>query len=348
MNYNKSILFSGTFAIVFFLGIIYTNNIFHSALNAKKKELVLVEIKKGMGLSDISLLLSKKRIIKYRYLFNMQIILRGGSSHLKVGIYELSPSMTQNKIYKKISKGTIVTRTITIPEGFTVKMIAERLEKNGIARKKDIVRLSGKKEFILSLGLKVHSLEGYLFPDTYVLKVKMHPELVLKKMLKNLRKKITPEIKMKMQKQEKTLHEVLTLASIIEKETSISKERFLIASVFLNRLKKNMRLQSDPTVIYSLPNLKGKLSKKNLSYSSPYNTYLHRGLPPGPIANPGIQSILAVLNPSKEVFLYFVAKGDNGHIFSKTYKEHRANIRFIKKQRFRKVDLNYGTVSSSK
>tara|TARA_Y100000588_G_scaffold139293_1_gene153153 strand:+ start:5050 stop:6096 length:1047 start_codon:yes stop_codon:yes gene_type:complete len=348
MNYNKTLLFFGTVAIVFFLVIIYANNIFYSPSNVTNKELVLIEIKKGMGLSDISLLLSKKGIINHPYLFNTQIILRGSSSHLKVGIYELSPSMTQNRVYRTLLAGNVATRTITIPEGFTVKMIGEKLEKNGITNKKDIIRLSGKKEFILSLGLKTHSLEGYLFPDTYILRVKMHPELVLKKMIQNFRKKMTSEIRLKIQKQKKTLHEVLTLASIVEKETSVPKERFLIASVFLNRLKKNMRLQSDPTVIYSLPFLKRKLSKKDLSYNSPYNTYIRRGLPPGPIANPGIESILAVLNPSKKTFLYFVAKGDSSHFFSKTYKEHRRNIRFIKKQRLRKVDLNYGTVSSSK
>ena len=167
-------------------------------------------------------------------------------------------------------------------------------------------------------------------------------------MFRNLIKKITPEIKIKIKNQKRNLHEVLTLASIIEKETSISNERFLVSSVFQNRLKKNMRLQSDPTVIYSLPFFKGKLSKKDLVYNSPYNTYIHRGLPPGPIANPGLQSILAVLNPSKKNFLYFVATGNKGHLFSKTYKEHKKNIRVIKKQRFRKVDQNYGRVSSSR
>ena len=348
MNSKKTTLFFVTISIILVLTVIHATNIFYSSLNDQKKELKLIEIKKGMGLSEISLLLLQKKIINHRYIFNIQIIIRGSSSRLRVGNYELSPSMTQNKIYKTLIHGNVATRSVTIPEGFTVKMIAEKLEKNKITRKQDFMRLSGDKEFISSLGLKVPSLEGYLFPDTYSLRIKMAPELVLKKMLQNLNKKISPEIKIKIKNQRNTLHKVLTLASIIEKETSIPSERFLIASVFLNRLKKNMRLQSDPTVIYSLPFSKKKLSKKDLLYNSPYNTYIYKGLPPGPIASPGIQSILAVLNPANKSFLYFVAKGDKGHLFSKTYKQHRRNIRFIKKQRFRKVDLNYGTVSSSK
>lgn len=348
MNYKKTLPYILSILTISFLTVMYANNIFHSALDEKKKEFILIEIKKGMGLSDISSLLTKREIIHSPYLFDIQIILRGGSSRLRVGIYELSPSMTQNRIYKTLISGSVATRTVTIPEGFTVQMIGEKLEKNKITRKKDIMILSKEKKFISSLGIKVASLEGYLFPDTYIFKIRMKPELVLKKMFQNLRKKITPEIKIKIKNQKRSLHEVLTLASIIEKETSISNERFLVASVFQNRLKKNMRLQSDPTVIYSLPLFKGKLSKKDLLYNSPYNTYIHKGLPPGPIANPGLHSILAVLNPSKNNFLYFVATGNTRHLFSKTYKEHKKNIRVIKKQRFRKVDLNYGGVSSSR
>ena len=158
-----------------FLTTMYVNNIFHSALDEKEKRYIFIEIKKGMGLSDISSLLSKRKIIHSPYLFNMQIMLRGGSSRLRVGIYELSPSMTQNRIYKILLSGSVATRTITIPEGFTVQMIGEKLEKNKITREKDIILLSRQKKFISSLGIKVGSLEGYLFPDTYVLKIKMNP-----------------------------------------------------------------------------------------------------------------------------------------------------------------------------
>ena len=348
MNYKKKLSYFFSILIIFSLALMYTNNIFNTALSEKKKEHHLIEVKKGMGLFQVSSLLFKRGIIQSPYLFNIQVMLRGASKKLRVGIYELSPSMTQKKIYTILTNGFVATKKITIPEGFTVQSIAQKLEENKITSKEDFIRISREKEFITSLGLNVDSLEGYLFPDTYFFKIKTKPKLVLKKMFQNLRKKITPQIMTKISKQKSTLHKVLTLASIVEKETSIHNERFLIASVFLNRLKKNMRLQSDPTVIYSLPFFKGKLSKKDLRYNSPYNTYIHRGLPPGPIANPGFESIFAVLNPSAKKFLYFVAAEEKGHLFSRTYKEHRKKIRLIKKQRFRKVDLNYGGVSSSR
>ncbi|MDP6626047.1 MAG: endolytic transglycosylase MltG, partial [Nitrospinota bacterium] len=188
---------------------------------------------------------------------------------------------------------------------------------------------------VKKLGFNAHSLEGYLFPDTYYFEKKISDYDILKKMVDAFRKKIMiQEIMVEAKKSNLSLHEIVTLASVIEKETGKEEERPLISAVFHNRLRKKMRLQSDPTVIYAIRNFDGNLRKKDLRIDSPYNTYRYAGLPPGPIANPGLSSIKTAMQPAKANYLYFVSKKDGEHKFSSTLKEHnQAVLKYQKRRR---------------
>jgi UPF0755 protein len=185
------------------------------------------------------------------------------------------------------------------------------------------------------LGVNATTLEGYLYPDTYNFPRFTKPEEILRTMVARFHQFFTPEVKAQAAALNMTEHEVVTLASIIEKETGQEDERPLIAAVFQNRLKKKYPLQSDPTVIYDIPNFDGNLTRAQLTTSTPFNTYMHPGLPPGPIANPGIKSILAALHPAPVSYLYFVSKNDGSHQFSSTLTEHNQAVHHYQKKRTR-------------
>jgi UPF0755 protein len=193
------------------------------------------------------------------------------------------------------------------------------------------------KTLIAALGIKADTLEGYLYPDTYKFPREVKPKEVVVTMVDHLRHVFNADFQARAQELNMTLHEVLTLASLIEKETGSGDERPEISAVFHNRLKKRIPLQSDPTVIYSLPNFDGNLRKKDLSSPSPYNTYRWAGLPPGPIANPGVQAIRAALYPSNSRALYFVSRNDGTHHFSVTLAEHNEAVEKYQKRPFRRA-----------
>jgi UPF0755 protein len=244
--------------------------------------------------------------------------------------------MTPAEILSKLLNGQVLLHLLTIPEGLTITQIADVVSQQGLTDRVEFLRLAKDREFIMSLGIKAETLEGYLYPDTYKFPRPIKAREVLVAMVEQLRQEVGPDLLARIQELKMTMHEVLTLASVIEKETGSGGERPEISAVFHNRLKKHIPLQSDPTVIYGLPAFDGNLHKKDLSSPSPYNTYRVQGLPPGPIANPGIQAIRATLYPSDSRSLYFVSRNDGTHQFSATLIEHNKAVEKYQKRPFRR------------
>lgn len=287
---------------------------------------LLVEVQPGTGVRRISRELEAKGLLRHPLAFQLQARLRGGARRIRAGFYELSPAMPPRAIYRTLIEGRVAQRTVTIPEGYNLREIAEAFERAGLGSRETLIERARDPALLARTGAEGGSLEGYLFPDTYRFPVGTPPREMLLAMAQNLRRKFGPSLQERAEKLGVTLHEALTLASIVEKETPLASERALVAAVFWNRLRKNMPLQSDPTVAYSLPRLDGPLRRQDLAHDSPYNTYIHRGLPPGPIASPGLASIEAALHPADVDYLYFVATRSGGHAFSRTYREHQAAI----------------------
>jgi len=215
-----------------------------------------------------------------------------------------------------------IERFVQELEKLKVEMDAGRLKHGDYDQ-----RLARIIQEMRGVGIESDRAEGYLFPDTYSFPKGTSPQIVVRRMVQNFQKRFGPKLKARASEQGMTVHEVVTLASIIEKEAHTDTEKPLIAAVFLNRLKLQIPLQADPTVIYSLPHFDGNIHKEDLRFDSPYNTYRYRGLPPGPIANPGIKSIEAVLHPQKDGFLYFFHKEDGHAVYSRTAEEHAENLK---------------------
>lgn len=252
---------------------------------------------------------------------------------LKTGKYNLSKGLDELSALKRLGQGGKVSTLVTIPEGKTLQQVAEILAEQGICAKEDFLKQAKDQNFLLEFGIKAKSAEGYLFPDSYEFEIQASPKEVLARMIKRfftVYNSLSPD-QSNLPRLGFSLHEIVTLASIVEAEAQKNSERPIIAQVFLSRLKRRLPLQSCATVEYILKERKSRLSLKDLSIESPYNTYLHPGLPPGPIGNPGRNSLLAVLFPAKTDYLFFVSRGDGSHHFSKTSKEHQ-----IATQRYQK------------
>ena len=284
----------------------------------------------------IAALLEREELIKSRLAFVWLARYQSADRKIHAGEYELNASMTPAEILSRLTVGQVLLHPILIPEGLTMMQIADIFEQQGLVDRQEALRLMKDPVFIASLGIKAETLEGYLYPDTYKFPKGVRPKEVITTMVDHLRQVYGPDLEGRAQELKMTQHEVLTLASVIEKESGSNGEREEISAVFHNRLKKHIPLQSDPTVIYGLPNYDGNIHKKDLSSPSPYNTYRILGLPPGPIANPGIQSIRATLYPSNSRALYFVSKNDGTHQFSATLAEHNEAVEKYQRRPFRR------------
>lgn len=299
----------------------------------------IIVIPDGSTFQFVASLLERERLIKSRSAFVLLGKSQSVDRKVHAGEYELSPAMTPAEILAKLISGQVVLHPFTIPEGLTLTQIADLISQQGVTDRAEFIRLAKDRAFVASLGIKAESLEGYLYPNTYKFPRTVKAREVLVAMVEQLRQVVGPDLLARMQELKMTMHEVLTLASVIEKETGSGGERPEISAVFHNRLKKHIPLQSDPTVIYGLPAFDGNLHKKDLSHPSPYNTYRVRGLPPGPIANPGIQAIRATLYPSDSHSLYFVSRNDGTHQFSATLIEHNQAVEKYQKRPFRRASL---------
>ena len=299
----------------------------------------IVVVPDGSTFQFVASLLERERLIKSHSAFVLLGKSQSVDRKVHAGEYELNPAMTPAEILSKLLSGQVVFHPFTIPEGLTLTQIADLISQQGVTDRAEFIRLAKDRTFIASLGIKAETLEGYLYPNTYKFPRTVKAREVLVAMVEQLRQVVGPDLLARMQELNMTMHEVLTLASVIEKETGSGGERSEISAVFHNRLKKHIPLQSDPTVIYGLTAFDGNLHKKDLSNPSPYNTYRVRGLPPGPIANPGIQAIRATLYPSDSHSLYFVSRNDGTHQFSATLVEHNEAVEKYQKRPFRRASL---------
>ncbi len=297
---------------------------------------VVINVEKGASVTSIARLLAAKNIISNYYYFRIYYKLFYNDAHFISGDYLFDRPITMKEVIEKLAEGKVLVFKITIKEGLIIKEIAETLgdQPNIKIDADEIIRYTRSGRLIRDLDSKADDLEGYLFPDTYLLKGNMKPGEIVELMVNRLKEKFTDAMKWRARELKLSIRQVMTLASLIEKESANREERFLISSVFHNRLKEKMLLDCDPTIIYALKRenrYKGKLGWADLEYDSPYNTRKHRGLPPGPICNPGLDSIEAALYPENTNYLYFVAKDPHTHYFSETLDEHnRAVYRFIK------------------
>lgn len=294
----------------------------------------IVVIADGSTFQHVAGLLERERLIKSRSAFVLLGKAHAADRKIHPGEYELNPTMAPADILLKLLAGRVVLHSVTIPEGYTMVQIADVLAQYAITDRGEFLRLAKDQHFIKTLGISAETLEGYLYPDTYRFPKRVPAKDVIKAMVDQLNQVMTPAWQARAQEIHLTLHQVLTLASVIEKETGSGDERPQISSVFHNRLQKKIPLQSDPTVIYGLPNYDGNIHKKDLSHPSPYNTYRWAGLPPGPIASPGAEAIKAALYPASSPYLYFVSKNDGTHQFSETLNEHNKAVEKYQKQYF--------------
>jgi len=261
--------------------------------------------------------------------FKLELIarLKGFERKIQAGEYRLSNQMTPVELLEALTRGRVILYRVTIPEGFNIHQVAKRLAAAELADADTFLSAATDPALTKQLNIPADTFEGYLFPDTYSFARTAAAEKIIKTMVGQLRGNIPAKWEARARELGFSMHEIITLASIIEKETGVSEERAIIASVFHNRLQKNMRLESDPTVIYGIKDFDGNLTRVHLNQKTPYNTYKIKGLPPGPIANPGLASIRAALYPEDTDYLYFVAKPDRTHHFSETLAAHNQAVR---------------------
>lgn len=315
--------------IVFVLAmLIYALAVAHPVVQGKDP--VLFTVTEGMSAKDIADALAAKNVIRNKQVFRLVAKIDGLDSSLQAGEYEFLPGMSIQQIINNLANGRTVYRLLTIPEGYTVEQIASLLEKQnlGSAEKfKEIVRQPDGSAYLSAGGEGViYHGEGFLFPATYRIRPGTDETEIAQLMLKKFATEFTPEMQAQAAAEGLSVHDVVTLASLVEREARVENERPVIAGIFLRRLALGMPLQSCATVQYLLGDPKANLSIADTQIPSPYNTYLHYGLPPGPIANPGLPSIKAVLNAAQTPYLYFVATNQGTHVFSVTYEEHLAAI----------------------
>jgi UPF0755 protein len=286
-----------------------------------------IRVPAGLTLRQVATLLEEERVIRGVRKFLILAKLRGVETSIKAGEYSLHTRMLPSEVLRRLMVGEEALEPVTIPEGYTLLMIAELLDRRGLALKERFLEVASDPQFVGSTGTNAPTAEGFAFPDTYLLRKGMKEEDILGVMIARFREIYTEDFVRREKELGFTRNEVVTLASIIEKEASITSEKPLISAVFHNRLTRGMRLESDPTVIYGLEEFDGNLTKRHLRADSPFNTYVRKGLPPGPIANPGRDSIWASLNPAPVEYLFFVSKNDGSHHFSATASEHNRAVR---------------------
>jgi len=285
-----------------------------------EERFVEFRVENGESTSKVAERLEEEGIIKSRFLFKMIAKIKGRDRKIQAGLYHLSTNMSITDVLDILTNGAIYTIDVTIPEGFTTEMIAKRLSEKGLADEKKFLELCQKPELFDGIPKGVKTLEGYLFPDTYKFGPDTTEEEIIKTMIgkfKSVYEEVSKGYNGKLNE-----NQIITLASIIEKEAYYDREKPVISAVFQNRLKKGMRLESCATVLYVVKRPNGPVYYADLKVDSPYNTYKYSGLPPGPISCPGAGSIKSALYPENNDYLYFVSLGDGTHHFSKTFAEH--------------------------
>jgi UPF0755 protein len=292
-----------------------------------------IEIPKGTNFRQAIEILSKEGLLRDKNLFIFIGRISGLDRKIKSGYYSIHGSVSPFDIFRMLKNGQIIEYEITIVEGDSLREIEEKLSEKNIIDKDGFRKLSSDEEFLALHKIDSPTFEGYLFPDTYKVPKGMDSQDAIGMMVIRMREKYSGELRVRTSELGLSEREVLTLASIIEKEAITPKERPLISAVYHNRLKKGIPLQADPTSVYGIKTSGEKITAKDIRKKTPYNTYVIKGLPPGPIASPGINSIIAALYPAKVPYMFFVSNNDGTHSFSVTPGEHQAAVELYRKKK---------------
>jgi len=322
MRKNKFVILIVSFFAIFFGIWLWQGIYFTKAENSQIKKSFLIE--KGQGIEKISFNLRKEDLIKNKWSFLVYIFLKGDSKKLQAGEYLLSPNQTIPEIAEKFVFGDVVKEKITIIEGWNLRDIGWYFENKGICQAEELYDQAEEL-----YGLK--DLEGYLFPDTYEIRKSDTFEEIVKKMLDNFNEKLTSELREEIKNQGKTISEIITMASLLEKEVRTNTDKKIVSGILWKRINHNIPLQVDATIVYITSKQTIKIPKEDLEIDSPYNTYKFRGLPIAPICNPGLESIKAAIYPEDSDYFYYLSTLEGKTIFSKTLKEHNiAKARYLK------------------
>ena len=286
-----------------------------------------IHIKPGQGLKTVSNTLKHEKIITSSLLFRLLARISQVDKKIQAGEFLLTGAMSPKELLEIMTSGKVKLYKLTVPEGYNIKEIAAVVEKKGFCDQNSFVALAYDKKIINDLKINAVSLEGYLFPETYFFPKNTPCKEIINEMVLRFKTVFTKEWEQRAKDLKYSIHDIVILASIIEKETGDASERPLISSVFHNRLNKGIRLESDPTVIYGIQDYNGNIKRKHLKEKTPYNTYQINGLPFGPITNPGAMSLKAALFPSDSEYLFFVSKKNTTHKFSKTIQEHNRAVK---------------------
>jgi len=329
MKYHKIIIIILLFILIVFS--LYSTFLFFNAPLNRREIPKTFTIDHGENIELISKSLKKEELIRSDLFFTMLVRVSGKARVIKAGQYVIYRNMKNTDILNIFTKGIVATVKFTIPEGFRMEKIAELLEKEGIAEAKDFINACKNEELLKKHNIPFNNAEGFLFPDTYIVAKDLTAiqiaDIMINKFYDKLKSINNIDYTIN------SLKKIVIIASIVEKEAKIDSERAIIAAVFYNRLKKGKRLESCSTVQYVLGESKNRLLFSDLKVDSPYNTYIHSGLPPGPISNPGIKSLIAAIHPADVDYLFFISKGDGSHYFSSTYKQHIKAIQKYNKSR---------------
>lgn len=293
------------------------------------KEFKEVLIPEGANFRAVASELADEGVITDREMFIVLARLKGVDRKVRAGFYSLNTGMRPLEVLEVIEKGRIIEYQVVLPEGFDMMKAAEAVEATGLATKAEFMAKAADPEYVRSLGLEGDTLEGYLFPATYFFPKGISTDGIIRQMVSKYREVFGEELKARAAELGMTEREALILASLVEREAAIDSERLLISAVFHNRLKRGMRLQCDSTIVYALQmreGWNGDITKADLRGRDPYNTYTHKGLPPGPIANPGKPSIIAALYPADVDYIFFVSRNDGTHYFSSNLAEHNRAV----------------------
>ena len=298
-----------------------------------------VRVPKGSSFRQTVEIFAKEGLIRDKNLFLFVGRISRIDRKIRAGYYSIYRTMNSLDLLKVLRRGQIIEYEVTIVEGDSLREVGEKLSEKGIAEKERFNRLSSDKDFLSSYRIEAPSLEGYLFPDTYKIPKGMDPSEAIGMMINKMREIFSEKLKTRAAEIGFSEREVLTLASIVEKEAVTDDERPLISAVYHNRLKRRTPLQADPTAIYGIKSSKEKITSEDIRRKTPYNTYSIKGLPPGPIACPGEKSILAALYPAKVPYIYFVSNNDGTHHFSVSAEEHQNAVRAYRAKKQMEAEL---------
>ena len=312
----------------------YLYDLFREPISANTSGKFTVFIPLGTPFRQVIEQLKEKELIRYPGFFRHLARYLNVASQIRAGEFELLPHWNTWQLFQHLTSGKSIVHKVTIPEGWNYEVISRRFESRGLGDHAVFMSLFRDPRLIMSTGVpEAESLEGFLFPETYFFSKIENERQILEKMISHYRKAFGDGFQQRALELGHSEYEILILASIIEKETGTPVDRPMIASVFHNRLKRRMRLYSDPTVIYGLKEFNGNLTRKDLRTKSPFNTYLSHGLPPTPICSPGRDALHSALYPAEGSYLYFVARGDGSSQFSRSLREHNKAVDHYQKNR---------------